>query len=212
MQRVNSAPAASTGTAPLARMAFTSGAATLFLLGALHVLSPEFKPATRMVSEYALGKFSWVLALMFLAWALSSAALVFALRLHVHTRGGKIGLGLLLLASLGMALAAVFDVRQGLHSLATLLGNPPFVLAALLISHSLGQNPAWHPAWRSLRVASQLPWVSLLVMLTAVFVGFSQTGGQSGSEMWIGWPNRLLVLAYCTWLVTTARWTARLGK
>jgi len=32
----------------------------------LHVLSPEFSPSRRVISEYALGHYPWVLSLMFL--------------------------------------------------------------------------------------------------------------------------------------------------
>ena len=39
--------------------------AVLVLLAILHILSPEFNPAWRMVSEYANGKYAWVLSLLF---------------------------------------------------------------------------------------------------------------------------------------------------
>jgi hypothetical protein len=43
--------------------------ATILLLAALHVLSPEFSPSWRVISEYAFGHYAWVLSLMFCAWA-----------------------------------------------------------------------------------------------------------------------------------------------
>ena len=55
-----------------ARLAIGAAAATLLLLASLHVLSPEFDPSFRMVSEYALGRDAWVLSLMFLAWGISA--------------------------------------------------------------------------------------------------------------------------------------------
>jgi hypothetical protein len=48
-----------------------SGAAVALLLS-LHVLSPEFSPAWRMISEYANGQYGWVLAAMFIAYGASS--------------------------------------------------------------------------------------------------------------------------------------------
>jgi hypothetical protein len=57
---------------PAAWLAMIMTAATILLLAALHVLSPEFDPSWRMVSEYALGHYGWVLSLMFLSWAISS--------------------------------------------------------------------------------------------------------------------------------------------
>lgn len=41
--------------------------AAFLLLAALHLLSPEFPPSWRMVSEYAFGHYPWVLSLMFLS-------------------------------------------------------------------------------------------------------------------------------------------------
>jgi hypothetical protein len=212
MQKVTSTTTIPAVSVPAARLSFASGAATITLLGALHILSPEFDPATRMVSEYALGRYSWVLSLMFLVWALSTIMLFFAIQPHIRSVGGKIGLSLLLISALGMAMAAFFDIRHSLHGLATLLGNPPFVTAAVLISVSLGRNLAWTPARRSLVWTANLPWLSMAVMLAAVFLGFSNTGGQFGPEMLIGWPNRFLILAYCVWLMTAAWWAIRLDR
>src|SRR6266852_5889192 len=86
---------------PAASLAIASSAAALLLLALLHVLSPEFGPSWRMVSEYALGHYGWVLSLMFLAWAVGSWALAGAIWSQVTTRAGKIGLWLLLVAGLG---------------------------------------------------------------------------------------------------------------
>jgi hypothetical protein len=55
-----------------ARLSIGAAATTLLLLASLHILSPEFDPSFRMVSEYALGRDAWVLSLMFLAWGFSA--------------------------------------------------------------------------------------------------------------------------------------------
>src|SRR5690242_14536614 len=81
-----------------ARVAFGAAAATLLLLASLHILSPEFDPTFRMVSEYALGQYGWVLSLMFLAWGISAWALAIALWTQVTTRAGKVGLWFLVIA------------------------------------------------------------------------------------------------------------------
>jgi len=53
---------------PAAGLAIVAATAALLLLASLHVLSPEFDPSWRMVSEYANGHYGWVLSLMFAAW------------------------------------------------------------------------------------------------------------------------------------------------
>ena len=196
-----SAPAA-------ARISFVASAASLVLLGALHVLSPEFDPSKRMVSEYALGSFSWVLSLMFLSWALSCIALFVALKSQIRTVGGKIGLGLLLLSALGMSMAAFFDVNHNLHGVAALIGMPNLPIAAVLISVSLGRNQSWSVSRRLLISTAILTWVSLILMNVAIFTGFSQTG-EANPGAWFGWANRFLILAYNIWLMTVAWRVAR---
>jgi hypothetical protein len=76
-------------------------AIVLTLLACLHVLSPEFDPSWRVVSEYVNGHYSWVVSLMFVAWASSSRALAYVLRAHSTTLFGKIGIGFLVATGAG---------------------------------------------------------------------------------------------------------------
>lgn len=185
------------------RISLTASMATLVFLAALHLLSPEFHPARRMVSEYALGNYSWVLSLMFLAWALSCIALIFAVQPNVRTIGGKIGLGFLLISAIGMGMAAVFDVNHNLHGLAAMIGMPNLPIAAVLISVSLGRNSSLTSARRVLIWTAILTWVSLILMNVAIFTGFSQTG-EALQGAWFGWANRFLIVAYTLWLMAVA--------
>ena len=97
---------------PAAWLAVATAAATVLLLASLRVLSPEFDPAWRMVSEYATGHYGWVLALMFVAWGVSLWALAVALRAEARSRPLKIGLVLLTLAGVGCALALAYQGRR----------------------------------------------------------------------------------------------------
>ena len=190
-----------------ARLSIAAAAAALVFLAALHVLSPEIDPSWRMVSEYALENDGWVLALMFLTWALSCVALFIAIKSHTRTVGGKIGLAFLLAAALGMSMAAIFDVNHNLHGLAAMIGMPSLPIAAMLISVSLVRNQAWSSARRLLLWTANLTWISLVLMFATVFIGLSLSGGQFGPGVPAGWPNRLLVVAYCAWLIAVA-WRA----
>jgi hypothetical protein len=189
-----------------ARLALAAGAATILLLAILHLLSPEFDPSTRMVSEYALGSYGWVLSLMFLTWAFSCISLFFAIRSQVETLWGKIGLGFLLLSALGMTLAAFFDVSHSLHGLAALIGIPTLPVAAMLVSVSLLRNPAWFEARSRLLWTANLTWISLVLMFGTIVIVLA-TGGEFGPNMPVGWPNRFLIVAYCLWTITVA-WSA----
>ena len=187
-----------------ARISFAASVASLFFLATLHLLSPEFNPSSRMVSEYALGNYGWVLLLMFLTWALSCIAIFFAIKSKVTTVGGKFGLGFLLLASVGMIMGGLFDVNHDLHGLAAMIGMPSLPVAAVLISVSLGRNSSWTSARRPLIWTAILTWLSLILMNVAIFSGFSQTG-EINPGAWFGWANRLLIVAYNIWLMVLAR-------
>ena len=201
-----------------ARLATTLSMAALVFLASLHILSPEFDPAWRMVSEYANGDYGWVLTLMFFAWALSSWALAFAIWSEVKTTAGKIGLYLLLAAGVGEAMGGLFDINHPLHGLAALLGIGSLPVAAMLISVSLSRSGPWSAARKQLLLTANLTWVSVLVMAASfalLIATFTQAGGDmtggavttlpAGVIALVGWANRLLILVYCAWVMTVAQ-------
>ena len=195
----------------VAHLSVAAAMLSLVSLAALHVLSPEFDPSWRMVSEYALGNYSGLLSLMFISMSVSCVALFFAIKPQVRTLGGKIGLGLLLAGALGLAMASVFDVTHSLHGPASLIGNPGLSLAAIVLSVSLSRTPAWSSARRQLLLVGNLPWVSLVLMVATLFIGLSQNGGEFGPDVLVGWPNRLVMFAYGAWLITVARRASQLS-
>jgi Protein of unknown function (DUF998) len=145
-------------------------AATILLLATLHVLSPEFDPSWRMVSEYAFGHYGWVLSLLFLSWGVSSWALAVAIWSQIKTRSGKVGLWFLVVAGIGEAMASVFDVTHDMgHSIAGLPGVGGFPVAALLLSVSLGRTEAWSSAKKTLLWIANLSWLSVLLLVATCF-------------------------------------------
>jgi hypothetical membrane protein len=211
-----------------ARLAIAAAAAALLFLASLHILSPEFDPSWRMVSEYANGHYGWVLSLMFAFWALSSWALAFAIWSQVRTRADKIGLVFLIVAGIGEAMASVFDINHPLHDLAGAFGVLGLPIAAMLISVSLSRTQAWSVAKKALLWTANLTWMSV-VLFAATFAILIVTYTQSGAIIdpqakvivlppgviaLVGWANRLLIVVYCAWVMTVA-WQAiqlRRGK
>jgi hypothetical protein len=201
-----------------ARLSLAGAATFLVLLAALHFIKPELDPSWRMVSEYEIGRHGWVMVLAFLSLAFSCVALFVAIRSQIWTTGGRIGLALLLVCAVGMTIAAIFTTdpitasqdelttEGNLHGVGALLGIPTFPIAATIISLSLARNPAWSPARRSLLWTAGLTWIGLLVFVLSMVVMFPDDG-KFGPDVLIGWPNRLLVLAYSVWLMVAA-WQA----
>jgi hypothetical protein len=93
-----------------------------------------------------------------------------------------------------------------LHGLASIIGVPGLSIAAILISRSLARNPAWSEARRSLFWAANLTWISLLLMILTLAI-MLPLAGKFGPNVWIGWPNRIVMIAYSRWLITVA-WRA----
>jgi Protein of unknown function (DUF998) len=195
---------------PAARVAIAATGAVLLLLASLHVLSPEFDPSWRVVSEYANGRYGWVLSLMFAFWALSSWALAVTVWSQVKGIDGKIAMGFLIAAGVGEAMASVFDINHPFHGLAGMIGVMSLPIAAMLISVRLGRTQAWSAAKNVLLWTANLTWVSLVLMVAALFIMIRGKTG-AGHKMAhdaievVGWANRLLVVVYCLWVVTVAR-------
>ncbi|MBC7897916.1 MAG: DUF998 domain-containing protein [Cytophagaceae bacterium] len=207
-----------------ARFAIIAAMGVLALLAALHPLSPEFAPSWRMVSEYATGAWSWVLSLMFVSWAVSTWALAAALRPFAGSGVAKAGLVVLIIAGVGEAMAALFDITHPLHGAAAFLGILGLPVAAMLLGISLSRLPSWSPARTRIRLLSNMTWISV-VLMGAAFGMFMTQLKAAGIEMsadakpltslpagvvpLIGWTNRLLIVVYCAWAIVMARQAER---
>jgi hypothetical protein len=205
-------------SAPAAVLAMAAAVAAGALLVALHVLSPEYSPAWRMVSEYANGHYAWVLSLMFAAWGSSTLAIAFAIRTQVDGRSGRIGLGALILSGIGQAAAAVFDLNQVLlHELVGVLGIVALPIGAMLISTNLARTAPWSAAARQLVYAANLTWIALVLWMASfpLMVGtFMHALGTlpsappsqlpPGVVALVGWTNRLLIVAAWAWVIVVA--------
>jgi hypothetical protein len=199
-----------------ARLAFAAAVTFVGLLASLHFIKPELDPSWHFISEYAIGRYGWIMVVAFLSLALSYVSLFVAIRSQLRTIAGRIGLASLLVSALGLTIAAIFTtdpitVSKGavttegtLHNLGGTLGIAmPF--AAGLIGWSLARNPVWSSARRSLLWATGLALVACVVSFVSLGVMVGQSGGDFGPDVLVGWPNRFEVVAYSVWLMVVAR-------
>jgi hypothetical protein len=200
--------------------------AVVILLAALHVLSPEFQPSWRVVSEYANGHYAWVLTLMFALWAASSWCLAFSLQPLPLTRAGTVGVWFLAIAGVGEAIASAFDINHPLHALADLLGAGALPVAAMLVSISLVRSQPSLPGKATLLILANLTWISTIATIAGVlvlFLTFTHAGGHvpsdgkplpvgaalpAGTVTVVGYANRLYVVVACLWAIVAARTAA----
>lgn len=212
----------STIALPAAWLSIGATTLTLLLLASLHVLSPEFAPSWRMVSEYAFGHYAWVLSLMFLSWGIGTWALVVAIWSQVQTTGGKVGLWLLTAAGIGEAMASVFDVTHETgHGIAGLLGVVGFPIAALLLAVSLGRTKGGQRSSKILLWLANLSWISVVLLVVTLVIMTIQVARANGGHLpqhapqalppgvigLDGWADRLIVVSNCAWVIVAA-WQA----
>ena len=204
----------------LANLTIGSGILSLLCLLILHLVSPEFKPSWRMVSEYALGKHKWLITSFFMLWALSTFFLAILFWNSVSTQWAMFGVLLLFVSGIGSFMGGTFDVKHKLHGLAFLLGVPSLPIAALIISYHLVSMENWSLYKSSILFSAHSTWISLVVMAVSMFVimsGFKKAGISMGPNeeppkvvpdgviALNGYANRLLIVCYVFWLIVIAR-------
>jgi hypothetical protein len=93
-----------------------------------------------------------------------------------------------------------------------MIGIPGMTIAAILVSRGLVRNPMWSPARKSILWSANLIWFSLVLMILIIAVTLPQNGGKFGPDVLIGWPNRIMMIGYCAWLMSVARQAVRLRR
>jgi len=198
-----------------AQAAIVAAAVSLVTLAALHILKPDLHPSRTMISQYALGRHGWVMALCFAAFGVASGSLAVAIVPYVRSLGGRIGTALLLTAAVGLVMAARFPMdpvstppaqmsHSGrMHGVAFMLGVPSMVLAVLVLSFALGDQVAY-AGWLLMTIAAVI-WLSLIIMIAIMLmVGPGKPPDSNGPERFVGVPNRSLMVAYAAWLIVVA--------
>lgn len=187
------------------------GVISLLSLLTLHFVSTEFKPNFRMISEYALGNYKWMLTLFFICWGLCSILSGCILWNEVTTFWSKLGVTLVFVTGVGAIMGGLFDVQHKLHGLSFGIGVPFLPIGALLITYHLIHKAKWQQYSIPLLVSSHAIWVSLVLMALSMFLLFSSLKsagipyGPDAAPLSVlpkgviginGCANRLLVVCY----------------
>ncbi len=206
-------------TTLLANCTIAFGIISILCLITLHFVSNEFKPSFRMVSEYALGNYKWLITIFFLCWGLCSISSGFMLWNVVTTGWAKFGVILLFVSGIGAIMGGLFDVQHKLHGLSFGIGVPFLPIAALIITYHLLKNVEWQNNSSLLLISTHSIWISLILMAGSMFLFFSglkSAGVAFGPDLppitelpkgvigINGWANRLLVLCYLAYPILTA--------
>lgn len=203
----------------LAVLTIVLGSLSLLCLLALHVVSPEFQPSWRMISEYALGKNKRLLTAFFFLWGACSILSSVLLWNLVGSIWASIGVILLFISGIGAIMGGLFDIKHPKHGLSFMIGVPTLPLATLLIGYHLLSLEPWSSYRSIVLLSSHAPWIALVLMAGAMallFSGFKKAGYPMGPDVeppeklpegvipLAGYANRLLVLCYHIWPILVA--------
>jgi len=192
---------------------------SLLCLLTLHFVSPEFKPSWRMISEYAFGKYKWLITAFFYLWGIASIILSTLLWSEVSSTWGKIGVILVLISGIGAFMGGLFDLKHKNHGLSFMLGTPTLPIGALIICYHLISMDKWQNYETPILYSTHSLWISFILMALSMVVlmsGYKKTGLPMGPGVEPpkalpkgvigvnGYFNRLLVLCYILWLVVMA--------
>jgi hypothetical protein len=187
------------------------------LLIALIFIRPDLDPSWHTISEWAIGRLGWIMSLAFLISGMSYGSLFVAIKSQVPGIWGKIGLGILLICTIGTVGVGVFttdpletppDALSTTGTLHLISGGSALMLlpfAALLINLSLAlKNKAWATTRRALLWTAGLPLLGLVGFLVHLAIFVIPLEVEYGPGVPLGWPPRFLFLTYMVWLITLA--------
>lgn len=199
----------------MARVSLIAVILFLTLLGTAHVVKPEIEPSWRVISEYEIGRFGWIMQIAFFFLAAASLSLFIALRSHLKSITGRIGLFLLFVTVVGVSMGAIFvndplstprdqlTTAGYMHNIGGLFSVLMFPFVATFITIALSRIQTFKSVRLFLIVLLLIIWISLLTYFYTYY-----SAGEIDPNTLIGWPNRVFILAYSFWLIIVA-WKAQ---
>ena len=199
-----------------ARLSITMAIAYQLLLITLIFLRPDIHPYSNTISEWAIGKFGWLMQIAFFCSAFSYLLLFLTIKNEIKGLGGKMGLILLFICFVGTVGVGVFvtnpyppDFKITTTLLHTIFGTSAMILlpfAALLINLNISRrNSDWVIARNILKLTAFLPLIAFIGFIVHLNIFVIPLGANAvGENVPIGYPPRIMFLCYHIWLAILA--------
>ncbi len=192
--------------------------ACLFILtlAVLHYLEPEFDPKWRMISEYEIGKYGFLMQGAFWAWGASVLFMAIVIWNFVSTAGGIIGWVIFIIIVLALAGAGYFKTNaitdnstsrdNTIHSACGAVVILTFPIASTLVANALLRSPFWAPYTLAVFNFTLLNWLGMIGFFGSILWSRKKdpSAGRVGPKVLLGWPNRIMVLLYNVWVIVLA--------
>ncbi|MEH0194300.1 DUF998 domain-containing protein [Caulobacter sp. CCNWLY153] len=180
------------------------------MLVLLHGLRQDYTPVDHMISDYAVGRFGWLMTTAFVALALGCLTLGLGMAVAgPRSLPGRAAVLLLWVATLGLLVTATFPtdletaattMTGNIHTASFLVNVISMILCSLLFTVGFHQSEDWRGyRWVGLALA-----IALLVAFIAQFLTLHR-----GAPY--GLTNRLFVALLMIWLIATARQLRRIA-
>jgi len=186
----------------------------LLILLLLHFLKREFDPSWRMISEYEIGRFGWLMRLAFFCWGTSIFSLLITIWPFLLPISGTISRLWFVLIGIALFGAGIFKTNpitdrtpnlvNTIHTLCGAIVILSFPIVATFAVHSLLYNPLWLANQGLLIFGTILIWIGLIVFFGSIVVARIKNpsaGEPSGPHIYQGWPNRFMVVTYIIWII-----------
>jgi hypothetical protein len=167
----------------------------------LHFLRPDYDPAVRTMSEFAIGPYGYLMTIALFALGFGSLALAFGIRRSVIPSTSLQAASILLgVWGVGMVLDGIFPSDLGgaavtstgaVHSAAAFAAFIGLIAAAFLFPRALKGDPRWQPFQRQSRILAYV-----------IVVGFFASFATFGLGQGVG--NRIFASVVIAWLLITS--------
>jgi hypothetical protein len=194
----------------------------LVILFLLHFLKRELDPSWRMISEYEIGRFGWMMRLAFFSWGVSVLAMLITIWPSLQPVSGTISRWWFVLIGFALFGAGIFKTNpitehtpnrvNTIHTLCGALVILTFPIAATLAVNSLLRNSLWSASQGLLIFATVLTWIGMVAYFASIIISGiinpatvkNASAEKFGPHVLQGWPNRFLVVTYMIWLIIIA--------
>jgi hypothetical protein len=175
------------------------------LVAALHVLRPDLDPMAHPTSQYAAGRFGYVMTLAFLSMSVASLGLAVGLsRREVAPDGSLLGRVLLGYWAVAVLVAMLFPLNElgteptlssRIHRINGPIAFLSVCIAAVTLSRRFSRDPRWQ---RVARVTQILSWSMVALFFVTGFAIARKTG-------FGGLCQRIQLVLFLGWFFITAR-------
>jgi len=209
-------------SALVAKISVAATSLFLLLLLLLHFLKPEMSPSWRMISEYEIGRFGWLMQVAFFSLAGGTVLLALTLRSQVQSVAGYIGLVLLFVIAVGLVMGGIFitepittprdeiSMVSQLHNVGGSLAIFPIPFASILISLSLIRlSEKWTKVRLLIISLAAAIWLSLGWYIMVAAITYT---GEGSADVPVGWPNRAFIVAYALWVIVVAQKVVKVSR